>query len=145
LGVLKRWLEKNPNSFIQIIPQKVCRGSKHLKEMLDEVEKMGAEGLVVRDPDASYVGKRSSRSLKVKSFRDDECVVTGYTDGAGKFKGLVGALLCKWHDRTLRIGSGLSQEERENPPQIGSMITFKYNGFSKKGNPKFPVFLRVRE
>ena len=144
LGVLKRWLKKNPNSFIRIIPQKLCRGSEHLKQMLDEVEKKGAEGLVVRDPDTSYVGKRSSRSLKVKSFKDDECMVTGYTNGAGKFKGLVGALLCRWGDRILRIGSGLSQDERENPPKIGSEITFKYNGFTKNGNPKFPVFLRVR-
>ena len=144
LGVLKRWLEKNPNGFIQIIPQKLCRGSEHLKEMLDGVEKKGAEGLVVRDPDASYLGKRSSRSLKVKSFRDDECVVIGYTNGAGKFTGLVGALLCRWQDKVLKIGSGLSQEERENPPHIGSKITFKYNGFTRKGNPKFPVFLRIR-
>ncbi len=80
----------------------------------------------------------------MKSFSDDECVVTGYTKGHGKFEGLVGALLCEWKDRVLKIGSGLSNEDRKNPPVEGSEITFKYNGLTKYGNPKFPVFLRVR-
>jgi len=145
LNVLKKWLVKHPNRVIRIIPQKVCRGSAHLKKVLAEVEKKGAEGLVVRDPKALYVGKRSSSSLKVKSFQDDECVVKGYTQGHGKFEGLVGAILCEWKDRTLKIGSGLSEEERKKPPALDSTITFKYNGFTKYGNPKFPVFLRVRK
>jgi len=144
LNVLKQWLVKHPNKLIRIIPQKVCRGSAHLKKVLAEVEKKGAEGLVVRDPKTLYVGKRSSSSLKVKSFQDDECVVKGYTQGHGKFEGLVGAILCEWKDRTLKIGSGLSLEERRDPPVLDSTITFKYNGFTKYGNPRFPVFLRVR-
>ena len=144
LEVLKEWLKKNPNEFIKIIPQQICRGSAHLKEILDEVERKGAEGLVVRDPDALYIGKRTSKALKVKTNQDDECIVRGYTKGHGKFEGLVGALICEWRDKRLKIGSGLSVEERKNPPALGSEITFKYNGLTKYGNPKFPVFLRVR-
>ena len=145
LNVLEKWLMKNPNEFIKVLPQTPCRGSAHLKEVLDEVEKKGAEGLVVRDPNALYVGKRSSSSLKVKSFQDDECVVKGYTKGHGKFEGLVGALVCDWQDRVLKIGSGLSDEDRRNPPALDSNITFKYNGLTKYGNPKFSVYLRVRK
>ncbi len=144
LSVLKKWLDKNPNEFIEIIPQKVCRGSAHLKEVLEELDSKGAEGLVVRNPATLYEGKRSSNSLKVKSFQDDECVVTGYTKGHGKFEGLVGALVCSWRDRSLKIGSGLSLADRQNPPLVDANITFKYNGLTRHGNPKFPVFLRVR-
>ncbi|CAA6804378.1 MAG: DNA ligase (ATP) (EC [uncultured Sulfurovum sp.] len=144
LNVLEKWLAKNPNKFINIIPQTVCKGSEHLKAVLDEVESKGAEGLVVRNPDALYVGKRSKNALKVKSFQDDECVVNGYTKGKGKFEGLVGALLCEWQGRTLKIGSGLSLEDRKVPPLLDTNITFKYNGLTKYGNPKFPVFLRER-
>ena len=145
LEVLETWLVKNPNSFIKILPQKICKGSEHLKRLLAEVEAKGAEGLVVREPNALYVGKRSKSSLKIKSFQDDECVVKGYTKGKGKFEGLVGALLCEWKDRTLKIGSGLSLEDRKFPPALDANITFKYNGLTKYGNPKFPVFLRVRK
>jgi DNA ligase-1 len=145
LGVLEKWLEKNPNKFINIIPQTPCKGSEHLKEELKRVEALGAEGLVVRNPDALYIDKRTSEALKVKSFQDDECVVVGYTKGHGKFDGLVGALKCAWQGRILKIGSGLSLEERKNPPALDVNVTFKYNGLTRKGNPKFPVFLRVRE
>jgi len=145
LEVLKSWLEKHPNKYIKIIPQISCRGQKHLKEELKRVEALGAEGLVVRNPNAQYIDKRSSEALKVKSFQDDECTIVGYTKGQGKFEGLVGALKCSWQDRVLKIGSGLSDKERKSPPKIGTEITFKYNGLTRKGNPKFPVFLRVRE
>lgn len=144
LNVLEKWLAKNPNEFIKVLPQKVCNGSAHLKELLDEVEKKGAEGLVVREPNALYAAKRTSKALKVKNFQDDECVVKGYTKGHGKFEGLVGALICEWKDRVLKIGSGLSNEDRKNSPKIDENITFKYNGLTKYGNPKFPVFLKVR-
>ncbi|MCK5854058.1 MAG: DNA ligase [Sulfurovaceae bacterium] len=145
LEVLHLWLKQNPNSIIKIIPQTLCRDSKHLKAQLKIIESKKGEGLVVREPNTPYIGKRSSTSLKVKSSKDDECVVTGYKKGRGKIKGLVGALICKWRDnKVLNIGSGLSMEERRNPPKIGSEITFKYNGLTRYGNPKFPVFLRVR-
>ena len=145
LEVLKAFLTQHPNHYIEIIPQKVCRDSQQLKETLEAVDTKGAEGLVVRNPDALYIDKRTSSALKVKSFDDDECVITGYTKGEGKFEGIVGALLCQWHDKTLKIGSGLSEEERKNPPMIDANITFKYNGLTKYGNPKFPVFMRIRE
>jgi len=144
LKVLEQWLEKSPNSFIKIIPQSICKSSEHLKKVLNELELKGAEGLVVRNPNALYINKRTSEALKVKSFQDDECIVTGYTKGHGKFEGLIGALICEWKDKTLKIGSGLSIEKRKSPPLLGSEITFKYNGVTKYGNPKFPVFLRIR-
>ena len=145
LEVLKKWLQKHPNSFIKIISQEPCKNREHLKNRLKKVEALGAEGLVVRNPLALYIDKRTSEALKVKSFQDDECLVSGYTKGHGKFKALVGALLCSWHGKVLKIGSGLSDEDRKKPPLLNTNITFKYNGLTKYGNPKFPVFLRVRK
>jgi DNA ligase-1 len=43
------------------------------------------------------------------------------------------------------IGTGFSDQERNSPPPIGSVITFKYYGFYKSGIPKFASFLRIRE
>lgn len=42
-----------------------------------------------------------------------------------------------------KIGSGFKDSERENPPKIGSIITYKFYGRTKNDLPKFPVFLRV--
>jgi len=59
---------------------------------------------------------------------------------------MLGALLVEMPDGTrFRIGSGLSDEERQNPPVIGSEVTYKFYGKTKRGKPRFASFLRVRE
>ena len=129
-----------------IIPQVKIRDKKHLKVFLREVEQKGGEGVVVRDPSMPYIDKRTSKALKVKSFHDAECKVIGYTKGKGKYKGLVGAIRCEMENDTLfKVGSGLTDNFRNNPPPIGTIITFKYQSFTKYGKPRFSVFLRVRE
>ncbi len=134
------------NEYMKIISQIKVKSKKHLEAFLKEIELLKGEGIVVRDPNASYINKRTAKALKVKSFLDSECIVTGYTKGKGKYKGLVGSLICKLTNGTeFKIGSGLNSKERANPPKIGAMVTFKYQSFTKYGKPRFPVFLRVRE
>ena len=113
---------------------------------LKEIEAKGGEGVVVRDPNAPYIAKRTNRALKVKTFHDEECKIIGYNSGKGKYSSLLGSFTCKMENgTTFKIGSGLSDNLRQSPPGIGTIITFKYQEFTKYGKPRFPVFLRVRE
>ena len=138
---LKPYVGKN----IRIVKQIPIRDKTHLKLFLEEIEAKGGEGLVVRDPNTPYINKRTSKALKVKTFQDAECKVIGYTEGKGKYKDVIGAIQCHLDDGTrFKIGSGLSDALRINPPKIGEMITFQYQKFTKYGKPRFPVFLRVR-
>lgn len=147
-GELLERLEKvkpYEGEIINIIPQLHVKDKAHLKEFLEEVESKGAEGVVVRDPKALYINKRTSKALKVKTFIDSECEVVGYTKGKGKSKGELGALVCRLENGTVfKVGSGFTDKERKNPPKVGDMVTFKYKEFTKYGKPRFPVFLRVR-
>lgn len=131
--------------YIKIIPQIKVKNKKQLLNFLHQVEKKGGEGVVVRDPNTSYIAKRTSKALKVKSFLDTECKIVGYTKGKGKYKDMIGSLLCRLPNGTIfKIGSGLSKELRKNPPKVGTIVTFKYKEMTKYGKPRFPVFLRVR-
>ncbi len=133
------------NSYIKILKQIYVKDKKHLENFLKEVELKKGEGVVVRDPQTAYINKRTDKALKVKSFYDTECRVIGYTKGKGKYESLVGALRCEFSNGIeFKIGSGLSNTERKNPPKIGDIVTFKYYEFTKYGKPRFPVFLRVR-
>jgi len=145
-NLFKRLKKVKPyeSDIIKIIPQYIVKSKKELKNFLKKIEQKGGEGVVVRDPNAPYFHKRSSKILKVKSFKDDECKVIGYTKGKGKNRGKVGSLICKFKNITIKIGSGLTEKLREVPPKIGTIITFKYKELSKYGKPRFPVFLRVR-
>ncbi|WP_419653246.1 hypothetical protein [Thiolapillus sp.] len=39
----------------------------------------------------------------------------------------------------------MSDQDRRDPPAIGSLITFRYHGLSSAGIPRFASFMRVRE
>ena len=146
-GLFERLSKVKPyeGKIIKIVPQIEIKDTAHLQTFLKEIERQDGEGVVVRDPNAPYIDKRTNKALKVKTFHDAECEVLGYTQGQGKFKGLVGALECKLdNNTTFKIGTGLSDKQRKNPPAIGTLVTFKYQSFTKYGKPRFPVFLRVR-
>jgi len=141
------WFEKNPPGFAFVIPQKIITDNEELKAELKRVEELGGEGLIVRRPDTLYAKGRTDEILKVKSFFDMEAVVVAHIKGQGRNKGRLGSLLVELADKQktrFKIGTGFSDEERDNPPAIGSIITFKYYGFYASGIPKFPSFLRMR-
>lgn len=138
-------IEPYESQIIKIIPQIPIESKEQMLQFLKSVEKKAGEGIVVRDPHASYIAKRTSKALKVKNFLDAECKVIGYTEGKGKYRGKLGALKCQLDNGEIfKIGSGFSDKERKTPPKIGDVVTFKYKEMSKYGKPRFPVFLRVR-
>lgn len=132
--------------FMQIHPHSKIVSRKHLREVLKQVTADGAEGLMIREPGSMYDVGRSRTLLKVKQFHDGEAVVTGYTKGAGRHKGVVGALEVKMaNGKEFNIGTGLSDEERRNPPSIGSTVTFTYAELTEDGIPRFASFICVRD
>ena len=148
-GGLLRRLEKvksYESKVLKIVPQLYVKDKKALQKFLEKVEEKGGEGVVVRNPHAPYINKRTSEALKVKTFKDMECKVVGHTRGKGKNKGMMGAMICELQNGTLfKIGTGFSDEERKYPPKIGEIVTFKYKEFTKYKKPRFPVFLRIRK
>ncbi|CAD7956609.1 unnamed protein product [Amoebophrya sp. A120] len=115
--------------------------------MLKKVEQDGGEGLMLREPNSLYERKRSNTLLKVKTFFDLDATVVRIEQGAGKHKNRMGALVCKdAMNRSIefKVGTGFTDEMRENPPPVGSLITVKYQEKTKDGKPRFPVFMRVR-
>lgn len=132
--------------FAEIHPHHRCRGLQHLHDELTRIDALGGEGLMFRQPGSRYEPGRSSTLLKVKRFHDAEARVVGHLPGAGRHRGRVGALAVELPDGTgFSIGTGLSDAERENPPAIGSTVTFRYQELSDRGVPRFPSFVRVRE
>ena len=122
-----------------------CAGKPHLREELERVEALGGEGLMLRQPGSAYVNGRSSSLLKVKTFHDAEGRVIGHAPGAGKHKGRLGALIVELADGVqFNVGTGFSDAEREAPPGIGSLITFRYQELSDDGVPRFPSYVGER-
>jgi len=122
-----------------------CDGIVHLREELARVEGLGGEGLMLRQPGSKYIAGRSSTLLKVKTFHDTEARVIGHAPGTGKHKGRLGALVCELPSGArFNVGTGFSDAEREAPPKLGAVITFRYQELSEDGVPRFPSFVGER-
>jgi DNA ligase-1 len=100
---------------------------------------------MLRQPASAYVAGRSATLLKVKRFQDAEARVVGHQPGTGRHKGRLGALLELANGTQFAVGTGLTDAQRENPPPIGSMITFTYQELTDGGMPRFPTFVGVRQ
>lgn len=125
-------------------PHEPCVGAGHLREELARIEALGGEGLMLRQPGSRYVAGRSTTLLKVKSFLDAEATVIGHSPGLGRHQGRLGALEVELaNGKRFSVGTGLSDAERENPPAIGTLITFRYQELSSDGIPRFPSYTGV--
>ena len=95
--------------------------------------------------DALYVTGRSDVLLKLKLLYDAEATVIAHTAGRGKYTGKLGALeVVTPEGIRFKLGTGFTDAQRENPPKIGSTVTYTYRDKTKAGKPKFASFLRVR-
>ena len=47
--------------------------------------------------------------------------------------------------RQFRIGSGFTDAQRGDPPPVGTWLTYRYNGLTSTGLPRFASFVRVRD
>ncbi len=98
---------------------------------------------MLRQPGSLYEPRRSQTLLKVKQFQDAEARVIGHQPGTGRHKGRLGALLVILSDGTeFAVGTGFTDAQRESPPQVGSLITFRYQEMTDGGVPRFPSFVR---
>jgi DNA ligase-1 len=139
-------IAKRKPPFAVAHPHEVCRDLDHLRRELARVEELGGEGLMIRQPRSKYEVGRSLTLLKVKSFRDAEARVLEHQAGAGRHKGRLGALFVEMADGTrFAVGTGFSDAEREDPPPVGSVITFRYQELSEGGVPRFPSYVGVRD
>lgn len=93
-----------------------------------------------------YVTGRSNVLFKLKPYLDAEAKVLGYVAGRGKYLGKMGALLVENSEGVrFKLGTGFTDNERDNPTKIGSTDTYNYKYTTKSGKPKLASFLRVRD
>lgn len=114
----------------------------------------GEEGLVLKNMDHIWENKRSTKIVKMKPQEDIDLKVIDWVEGTGKYKGMLGALVCEngAGDIHVSVGAGLSDSNRtELTPDkiIGKIITVRYAMISNKKTDKIkslflPRFVEVR-
>lgn len=144
-----------------ILEQQPCTEDS-FEYMSDKVKECGWEGLMLRK-DVPYEGKRSKNLLKVKAMQDAEYEVTGVETGPMVYNTIYGvmtfntvrALLIKHKGNEVRVGAGMTREQRtswyeDHQRIIGKTITVQYfeetqDSKTLKYSLRFPILKYVYE
>lgn len=124
--------------------------NKHWNDAIDNKE----EGIMINLADAPYECKRVKYLLKAKEFYTCDIKCIAIEEGEGKYKGLLGNIICDYKGYRLGVGSGFTDEQRKyyfnnQDKIINNVVEIKF--FEETNNEKeelslrFPTFLRVRE
>ncbi len=142
---LKSVIEGVNRPWLQRVAQSQVSGAAALQQRLDAVVRAGGEGLVLHRADAAWRSGRSDALFKFKPEPDDEAQVIAHLPGKGRHAGVTGALQVRTPDgQQFALGSGLSDAQRRNPPEVGSWVTYRYRDRTPKGVPRFATFVRAR-
>ncbi|OOE69525.1 DNA ligase [Salinivibrio sp. IB868] len=142
---LKQIVSKTASPHLAYVPQKPVTSNEALKERLATIDEAGGEGLMLHHPDSVYVGQRVESVVKLKTYQEKDVTVVGMNPGKGRLQGLMGSLVVRLADGTeFSVGSGFSDAQRADPPQVGSTILVRHNGVTQKGIPRFARFIREK-
>lgn len=145
VSAMHQLVETVDSDYLAMIPQFRVADQQQLMQRLNQVVEAGGEGLMLHYQSAYYVNGRSDALLKLKMYQDAEATLIDYKPGKGKFSGMLGSIKVRDDQgREFYIGSGFSRQQRKQPPALHSRITYRYQGLTRYGLPRFPVFLRVR-
>jgi bifunctional non-homologous end joining protein LigD len=115
-----------------------------------EARRLGAEGIVYKNPESVYVLGRSKEWKKYKFRKENDVVVMGYTKGSGKRKGLIGALEIGVPGKSLgRVGTGFTADENKRLKRlvdrgVKPVIRVRYLKRGTRGAYREPVYLGLR-
>ena len=152
---LRNKVASNHFENVSVVPM-FYNGCEHAEiwNWLDYAENNDMEGVIL-NLDTPYECKRSKNLIKVKKFYTYDLEVVDVEEGDGRNKGTLGALVAKYKDNTVNVGSGFTDEERKNfwenrEDIIGRVIEVKYKEITtdkKTGleSLQFPVFCGLRE
>jgi DNA ligase-1 len=117
----------------------------------------GYEGIMIKDPNGKWEGKRSTAWLKQKPFIEVSLEITAVEEGTGRNQGRLGAVICSGMDDGKRIqvnvGSGFTDADRKEywlaqESLMGQVIEVRADAVSQNQDGtyslRFPRFMRFR-
>lgn len=124
-----------------------------IEELLEQMVREDKEGLMI-NTDAPYRRTRHKGILKVKRFYKMDLPIIRCEEGTGRLSGTLGAFVLKYKENEVKVGSGFTDEQREQfwnnrDDMEGLLCEVKYKEISQdKGTGleslQFPVFVGIR-
>lgn len=124
-----------------------------IEELLEQMVREDKEGLMI-NTDVPYRRTRHKGILKVKRFYTMDLPIIRCEEGTGRLSGTLGAFVLKYKENEVKVGSGFTDEQREQfwnnrDDMEGSLCEVKYKEISQDKvtgleSLQFPVFVGIR-
>lgn len=124
-----------------------------IEELLEQMVREDKEGLMI-NTDAPYRRTRHKGILKVKRFYTMDLPIIRCEEGTGRLSGTLGAFVLKYKENEVKVGSGFTDEQREQfwnnrDDMEGLLCEVKYKEISQDNGTgleslQFPVFVGIR-
>lgn len=125
-----------------------------ISKCLDRMIAEGKEGLML-NRNCKYFTRRHNGILKVKQFYTVDLEIVDLEEGTGRLSGTLGAFVVRYKNNYLRVGSGMTDDQRkkfwnDGLNLIGRVIEVKYKDESYDHRTglrslQFPTFVQLRE
>ena len=148
---LEKFVASNPGLGIELTEHRVCNNVQDIVDHFKDVRERGEEGLMLKSPSLGWKDGTATDMIKLKVVIEVEMRVTGWTEGTGKFTGMIGSIECASECGEIVVNaSGLIDEDRTGFLSLiddwianGQVITIKTNGvtLSKTEGAKYSLYL----
>lgn len=138
---------------ISLVPTHQVTTLGEIEEKLLHYMSQNYEGIILRDPLAKYVRRRTTTMLKWKPRKQDCYLIVGTKeeiDKDGFPKGTLGAIICESDGEQFSVGTGsyFTRERRQELWEIrdslpGKYAVVKYQELTERKVPSHPVCINI--
>lgn len=154
-GLKKELIQLSNEAYVYLLKHDMNPGFttyRDIEELCGNVIDEGDEGLMVKTKSGPYERKLSPHWHKMKALYIEnkgievDLPVIGFELGTGKYKNVVGKLICNYNGVEVRVGSGLSDVQRQEfLKDTPKMIEVHADSETKDGSLCYPIFQRARD
>lgn len=95
-------------------------------ELYQQARALGHEGLIIKVKGSLYIPGKNADWIKLKPEETLDLPIIGYYDGekGSKYEGMIGGIVVLFQGKEQKVGSGLTDEQRRNPPKGVAQIVY---------------------
>lgn len=138
-------------SFVNVLPFDYASHHTEVMRLYQDARAAGLEGVIVKDPFATYQRKRSHAWMKIKAEESAECRVLRRIEGEGKHAGRLGLLVVDHKGVEVGVGTGFTDAQREElwackfTELRSRIVEVQYHEETPDGSLRHPRFVRFRD
>jgi DNA ligase 1 len=146
---LARAIKGNSFSHIKLPESYIVSSEEEVTHYYNAFRDAGLEGAIVKISNGGYVGRRSPLWMKMKAEESEDLEIVGFEEGEGKYVGMLGALIVNRDGVDVRVGTGLTDDDRlsiwsNRSLYLRKMVEVQFQEVTPDGSLRHPRFIRMR-